>query len=54
MYTDSPFYLPTLNETTIFMRIMRSLVFCFILASVAYSADSTVLRAHAFTLYGDP
>ena len=36
------------------MRIMRSLVFCFILASVAHAADSTILRAHAFTLYGDP
>ena len=33
---------------------MRSLVFCFILASVAHAADNTVLRAHAFTLYGDP
>ena len=36
------------------MQTMRSLVFCFILASVAHAADNTVLRAHAFTLYGDP
>ena len=36
------------------MQTMRSLVLCFILASVAHAADSTILRAHAFTLYGDP
>ena len=37
-----------------FYGIMRSLVLCLILASVAHAADIPVLRAHAFTLYGDP
>ena len=36
------------------MRTVRSLVLCFILASVVYAADSPVSRTHAITLYGDP